>query len=429
MSGPRVQGEMGLNITPFQQSLDKAKGSLNAFATGQLGSIKGMLAGAFTVGAVTALASEAIALGGKFDDLSKRTGVSAEELQRLDYAAKQNGSSIEALAGGLQKLAVARQNALGDTGGEAAKAFEDLGISIKDVASLSPEQLFYRIADAVKNQGAAVNNAASMTALLGRGFGEIVPMMVDGGDGLRAMADEATRLGVVLSTDTISKLDSLGDKLTALKAQSISFAATFGINVASGFEALIEETSMKILSLSGLSKEAYKDAWMAHQEVMALIGTQNLGLTPAKGRAGMSSVIGETDSERKSRANAEASAMEAQLREEERINKERSAVESYNMEHRLKEEEAAAAREGELAMERIRDAQALEEIKSGKGMSVSAPISDNLARIGGYVGAQGTPALRVAERQEKIQQKMAEYLKKIAERDFAQGTIPDATPR
>ena len=118
-----VRARMELDATGFQQGLAKAGASLNAFATGQLGSIKGMLAGAFTVGAIGRLATDAISLGGKFDDLSKRTGISAEELQRLDYAAQQNGSSIEAMVGGLQKLAVARQKALADPGGEAAAAF------------------------------------------------------------------------------------------------------------------------------------------------------------------------------------------------------------------------------------------------------------------------------------------------------------------
>jgi hypothetical protein len=199
MSGDAVRARLDLDASGFQQGLSKAGSSLNAFAGGQLSSIKGMLAGAFTVGAVTKLASDAIDLGGRMDDLSKRTGVSAESLQRLEYAAKQNGTSVEALAGGMQKLAVARQKALEDKNGNEADAFSKLGISIQEVAALSPEDLFFRIADAVKNQNAETNNAADLTTVLGKSFGELIPMMTEGADGLRAMGAEAERLGIVHS--------------------------------------------------------------------------------------------------------------------------------------------------------------------------------------------------------------------------------------
>lgn len=410
-----VRARMELDATGFQQGLSKAGASLNAFATGQLGSIKGMLAGAFTVGAIAKLATDAIDLGGKFDDLSKRTGVSAEELQRLDYVAKQNGSSIEALVGGLQKLAVARQKALEDPGGEQGKAFQDLGISIEEIARLSPEQLFYRIADAVKNQGAAVNNAASMSALLGRSFGELVPMMVEGGDGLRAMSDEATRLGVVLSTDTIKKLDALGDKLTSLKAQSVSWAATFAINVVSGFEALIEEISMGMLEISGLSNP---DALAAHEAAMARIGSENLGLTPSKTKPNLSSEIGESTSEKNKRDKEAERAAKTAIND--------SVARGLAL---MKLDEESRRMDAEQEKQDQQDAIAQRDIKEGKGISVSAPISDNLARIGGYVGGAGSSALRVAERSEKIQEKMRDYLKKIAERDMTSQQIRDATPQ
>lgn len=455
MSDGAVRARLDLDSSGFQQGLAKAGASLNAFAGGQLSSIKGTLAGAFTVGAITKLGADAIALGGKFDDLSKRTGVSAESLQALDYAAKQNGSSIEALVGGLQKLAIARQKALEDPNSEPAKAFNDLGISIQQVAALSPEQLFYKIADAVKNDSAATEKAASMTAVLGKSFGELVPMMSEGGAALKTLADEARNLGIVLSESTISALDNLGDSLDRSKMQLTSWGAV----ALEAFMAVGAIGGAAISNVKGLVDSLNGKNTPEARQFNDAVGA---GMFMKEGKAGPkggggSSLSTASQSDIDKFREAQRKAAEARMTDEEKLaDLQQRSAQKYDeaftayMESRadavkIETEALKLATEAEAIQRSISDekakqmessikqemadAAAMEEIKIGKGVSVSAPISDNLARIGGYVGAQGTPALRVAERQEKIQQKMVDYLKKIAERDFSQGTIPDATPR
>jgi hypothetical protein len=431
---------MELDATGFQQGLAKAGASLNAFATGQLGSIKGMLAGAFTVGAIGRLATDAISLGGKFDDLSKRTGISAEELQRLDYAAQQNGSSIEAMVGGLQKLAVARQKALADPGGEAAAAFRDLGVD----PNLSSEQAFYRIADAVKNMGAAQNNAASMTALLGRSFGELVPMMMDGGDALQKFAD----MLVVISNADIKKLDAIGDDFKTLSMNitaSVGSVAARWMDVGTLIGVATQNVKGFIDTMRGLQTpeaKAFADALLGD-----MTGAGNGPTKPGLSGAPPATA---SDSDVQKFRDAQQKAREQAMTDEEKIAdlQQRSAAKyeeaaaAYKKEKaegvKLETEALKLATQAEALQKKVddqkeaiakQDAIAMRDIKEGKGISVSAPISDNLARIGGYVGGAGSSALRVAERQEKIQEKMRDYLKKIAERDMTSEQIRDATPR
>lgn len=448
MSDGAVKARLDLDSSGFQQGLAKAGASLNAFAGGQLGHIKGMLGGAFAVGAITKLGVDAINLGGKFDDLSKRTGISAESLQALDYAAKQNGSSIESLVGGLQKLAIARQKALEDPNSEPAKAFNDLGISIHQVAALSPEQLFYKIADAVKNNSAATEKAASMTAVLGKSFGELVPMMSEGGTALKTLADEARNLGIVLSESTISALDNLGDSLDRSKMQLTSW----GASALEAFMAVGAIGGAAIGNIKGLIDSLKgKDTPEARQFNDAV----GAGMFVKEGNAGPkggggSSLVTASDSDIQKFRDAQQKAREQAMTDEQKIAdlQQRSAIKYEEAAKAYKENKAEGLRleteglklatEAEALQKRVddqketiakQDAIAMRDIKEGKGVSISAPVSDNLARIGGYVGGAGSSALRVAERQEKIQEKMRDYLKKIAERDMTAQQIRDATPQ
>ena len=56
------------------------------------------------------------------------------------------------------------------------------------------------------------------------------------------------------------------------------------------------------------------------------------------------------------------------------------------------------------------------KIKTGEGISVSAPITDSLARIGGFVGATGDNRARMAEQQLAVQEKLLENLDKLVAR-------------
>lgn len=385
---------IGADTSKLTQGLERAKAQINAFSSGQLKSIGGTIAGAFTVGAITSLASEAIALGGKFDDLSKRTGLSAEELQRLDYAAKQNGSSIEALVGSLQKLAVARQNAMADPNSEVGKAFADLKID----PSKSVEESFYGIANAVRDMNAAQDHAASMTALLGRSFGELVPMMAEGGEALKNLGKEFRGL---VSNEDIAKLDRLGDAIDRLKANATATFATRGVGVAEAWTRF-GEGWLRDIKKGGTG--FLTAGWTGFFD--ALIGTTEIQKPKPKGRApgGAGGEPPISESERKARANVEASNMEKRIRQEENDNLARANA--------MMKRDEESRREQAKYEEFQKDQQlAIAGIKDGKGISISNPLTDNLARIGGFVGGKADPGLRLVERQVRIQEEIIRYLR------------------
>ena len=105
----KLQGELSLDGSGWKKGLDAAHAGLS--------SLKGQLAAAFSVGAITAWAKKTIEYAGHINDLSDRLGVSTDYLQEMQYVAKQAGASVDDLAAVFEKLGAARMAALGGDNG------------------------------------------------------------------------------------------------------------------------------------------------------------------------------------------------------------------------------------------------------------------------------------------------------------------------
>lgn len=120
MSDFKVQGRLGLDGSGFFSTLSQARGAVNSFG--------GMLAGAFSVGAITAFSKGIVDLAGKLKDVSDALGINVEFLQRFVNSAKLSGGSIEDVQKFLGEANSARQAALDNPSGKEAGAFAKLGI-------------------------------------------------------------------------------------------------------------------------------------------------------------------------------------------------------------------------------------------------------------------------------------------------------------
>lgn len=110
------------------EPLDKYSSSLTS-ATNILGMMAAGIAGAF--GGIAAMTMHVVDQADALGDLSQRTGVAAESIQKLNYAAMLNGSSSEAMESSLESLN--RQIGLAAQGEKMqSDIFKELGISVKD---------------------------------------------------------------------------------------------------------------------------------------------------------------------------------------------------------------------------------------------------------------------------------------------------------
>lgn len=161
------------------------------------------------------------------NDVAQRTGVSVEALQAYGQAAKLAGIESEAFAKSLQKLTINIGKAAGDE--KAQKAFKDLGIVFEELRSQSPAEQFEMVADALSRISDPAERAAAAVKLFGKGGIELGPLFTEGPGAMKAMREEAEKLGMVVSEDGVKSIARMNDAIdkvfqtfTAIVAQVVS---------------------------------------------------------------------------------------------------------------------------------------------------------------------------------------------------------------
>lgn len=207
--------ELGVS-DKLSAGLRRAQKRLEAFGQG-LRSAGTRLAG-IGAAAVTALLGSVkvfSSMGDALDKMSLRTGVSAEALSELGFAAEQSGADLETLENGLKFM----QRSLVDAAkgsATAQQALSLLGLSVEDLAGLSPDQQFKALADRL----AQVTDPALRTALameiFGRAGTKLLPLLSSGAAGIEELQAQARSLGLTVSTQTARDAAELNDTLNIL---------------------------------------------------------------------------------------------------------------------------------------------------------------------------------------------------------------------
>jgi hypothetical protein len=202
--------ELFADDSALARGLKAAQAKLRAFG-GAVRSIGAGLAGlgVATLAPLAAAAKKFAEIGDVFDKSSLRTGVAPEALSQLAFAAEQSGASLETLEKGIR---IMQKNLLlvQQSGGAAADALALVGISVKDLVGLNPEQQFLTVADAISKIQDDSTQAAVAMQIFGRSGAELVPLLKGGKAGIQDLRDEADRLGL-----TFTQLDATsGAELT-----------------------------------------------------------------------------------------------------------------------------------------------------------------------------------------------------------------------
>lgn len=214
-------------VADFQQVTNKRLTAIDErFAA--LGALKGKLAslndGIGLGGIATAatgitlveLARRGLEFASSLGEVAQQVGVTTKALQELRYAGSQYGLTQDEVDTGLTKLtATLGQAKLGAEG--PIKAFGAIGVSLDDIRTKSPSDLFAKIADGLSRIGDAAARAAIERELFGKAGQKFDPLLTTGAAGINQLADAAQRLGLVLSDDQIQRADDTADKLSAVK--------------------------------------------------------------------------------------------------------------------------------------------------------------------------------------------------------------------
>ncbi|MBZ0164563.1 MAG: phage tail tape measure protein [Notoacmeibacter sp.] len=188
---------------------------------------------------------------------AQKAGVTTEALSELAWAADLSGVSLQELTNGLQRLGYNMGQAATGADKTLAKAFQVMGIEIVTASGA------LRSADAVMadiaERFAGMEDGADKTALALRIFGRagatMIPMLNAGRTGLKDMADEANRLGIVISTDMGKRAEVFNDTMSRVRK---------------GFEGVITRIAYDLLpQLQAFADMLNDPSFVADAEAMA----------------------------------------------------------------------------------------------------------------------------------------------------------------
>ncbi|MEX2218846.1 MAG: hypothetical protein WD749_08805 [Phycisphaerales bacterium] len=246
--------ELGVS-DKLSAGLKAAQKKLEAFGAG-LRSIGTRMAG-IGVAAITALLATANAFstaGDVLDKMSQRTGVSVEALSELGFAADLAGTDLETLEVGLRNMQKSLVGAAKGSDG-AGKALGLLGLTVQDLAGLSPDQQFKLLADRIAGVKDPALRASLAMELFGKAGTKLLPLMADGAAGIEAMQEEARKLGLTVSTETARDAAELNDALGTLWKVLKQGVFTIGGALAPTIKELTERITRVVVSATAWIKE------------------------------------------------------------------------------------------------------------------------------------------------------------------------------
>ena len=167
---------------------------------------------------VLSMAKSAIDAGDQLNKLAQKTGIAVEKLSELKYAGELSDVSLEALAGGVKKLAVNMNEVAAGGSGDAAAAFRAIGVSVKTATGdlRSSDDVLADIAERFAQMEDGAGKTALAVAIFGKSGADLIPFLNLGAKGLDNMATEARQLGLVMTGDFAKASEEFNDNMTRL---------------------------------------------------------------------------------------------------------------------------------------------------------------------------------------------------------------------
>jgi hypothetical protein len=258
------------DLSGWTPNMEKGKRDMVSFG-GAAKKLQGMLGGLASGFSIAGIAYGALNLSKRANetlDLAQGLGISTEGLQSLRYAMTAAGGDAEIMTKGVNQMI----RRLYDTTGGADKVsitLRKLGVSAKDIQS-DPVKAISKLSDALKASAGSAEFAKDMFMLFGRSSIDMMPLLELGSAGIKEFADEAKRLGVVLSSADLMNTE----KLSIQVAKSGQVMISFGQKALASLSMIAESTYRTVNNaLGGMSpKDSIMGAWadMGNEETAAV---------------------------------------------------------------------------------------------------------------------------------------------------------------
>jgi hypothetical protein len=195
--------------------------------------------------------------GTMIDKMAKQTGMTAEEVQKLKYAAEQEHLSFETLTKSIPMLTKYMQYAA-DGMATYRREFDRMGITVTDNEGKlrSTYDVLVDMAGWMSSKGISdETKLATAMTLLGRRGAEMIPFLKLGKETIQKLSQEAVDLGAVMSGESVRAAKKFGDELMRVTAPLKTMAAELGISLLPALTEWIERGKKVVKWLHDLSPE------------------------------------------------------------------------------------------------------------------------------------------------------------------------------
>jgi hypothetical protein len=209
------------DLKGVNESIEKAKAKFSEFAkAGQelqkvgiaLGALGGSIVGSFGLAFASFTKT-----GDALQKMSLRTGISVESLQELGHVAKLSDATLEDMQNSVKRLQTSITLA-SEGNSQYGATFKKIGLNIKDVKGLNPEEQFMRTAAAIAEIENPTERAARAVELFGKSGTALLPMLSQGAEGIEKLREESHKYTHVISRTTADMSAQFQDSLTDIVA-------------------------------------------------------------------------------------------------------------------------------------------------------------------------------------------------------------------
>jgi hypothetical protein len=233
------------SLVETKAQLTETRESLEAFAEG-IGSIQKTLALIGEVAMLGFVGEQIVEMVSKIGEYGEaleharmETGMTGEEVQKLQYAFKSAGMGSDEAQRALMLLS--RQMTNAQQGSKIAKAaFAEVGVSLEDLKNGDISVIMGKIADSFAHHADNASKAALAMQLFGRSGADLVPILDQGSAGLAELGDKAEQVGAVIGGEASEAMAKLGEHINLLTADASAAAMSFGAQLAPALNAAVD---------------------------------------------------------------------------------------------------------------------------------------------------------------------------------------------
>ena len=221
----QVVKQAGKEISEFGKKISDVGNKFKPVSTAAAGLLTGM----------GGLGLKAASNADDLNTLAKQTGLTTEQIQKMQYASDLVDVSLDDITGALRKMKPKMT--------EGNDTFEALGVSIKDADGnlRSATDVFYDSLSALSKVENETERDQLAMALFGKSADELAGIIDDGGKALQEYGEEAEQLGLILDQETLDALNTTNDALDRMKGQLRGQALKLGAKIAQAATPIVEK--------------------------------------------------------------------------------------------------------------------------------------------------------------------------------------------